>query len=64
MSTQPQAPTLASAPESLKTPHIQTDCSGCNGRGEVGGFISADSGYDTQTCPFCDGSGYETNPSS
>lgn len=28
-------------------------CSMCNGRGEIGGFINADSGYQTDPCPDC-----------
>jgi hypothetical protein len=28
-------------------------CKACNGRGEIGGFISAESGYQTDPCPEC-----------
>ena len=28
-------------------------CKTCDGRGEVGGFVSADSGYQTDPCPIC-----------
>lgn len=34
-----------------------TICSGCEGRGEVGGLTP--SGYESETCPFCKGTGYE-----
>lgn len=44
--------------------NLQPVCCGCNGRGVVGGFVSMDSGYDAETCPFCDGTGHETNPPS
>lgn len=32
-------------------------CGGCRGRGEVGGFVNADSGYQTEVCPICRGTG-------
>lgn len=32
-------------------------CDGCDGRGIVGGFISADSGYQDDICPHCNGAG-------
>lgn len=32
-------------------------CKTCDGRGEVGGFVSADSGYQTDPCPKCGGTG-------
>lgn len=28
-------------------------CGTCNGRGEIGGFVSMDSGYQTDPCPDC-----------
>lgn len=28
-------------------------CETCNGRGEVGGFVNADNGYQTDPCPDC-----------
>lgn len=34
------------------------DCTGCNGRGEVGGLTPQ--GYDSSVCPYCKGSGRET----
>jgi hypothetical protein len=32
-----------------------TKCGTCNDRGEVGGFLNADSGYQTDPCPDCSG---------
>lgn len=32
-------------------------CTGCNGRGEVGGLLPNGGGYDSEQCPFCKGSG-------
>lgn len=29
------------------------ECEYCNGRGEIGGFVSMDSGYQTDPCPHC-----------
>lgn len=31
----------------------QLQCTTCNGHGLVGGFVSADSGYDAEDCPDC-----------
>lgn len=28
-------------------------CRTCNGRGEIGGFVGAESGYQTDPCPDC-----------
>lgn len=36
---------------------VAQECTGCDGRGEVGG-LRAD-GYHSETCPFCKGSGLE-----
>lgn len=36
----------------------QPACPGCNGHGLVGGFVSAESGYDAEECPFCCGDGF------
>jgi hypothetical protein len=30
-----------------------THCTTCNGRGLVGGFVSAESGYQDDQCPDC-----------
>lgn len=38
---------------------VAETCTGCNGRGEVGGLLPAGGGYDSQECPFCKGTGKE-----
>lgn len=32
-------------------------CTTCNDHGLIGGFVSADAGYESQPCPDCNGSG-------
>lgn len=32
-------------------------CDDCNGRGEIGGFINAENGYQTDLCSSCNGTG-------
>ncbi len=36
------------------------ECTGCRGNGEIGGLTPT--GYDSDTCPHCNGSGKETAP--
>lgn len=42
----------------VSTAAEQPACPGCNGHGLVGGFVSAESGYDAEECPFCCGDGF------
>ena len=39
----------------------QNRCDCCNGGGEVGGFVNADSGYQIDVCPACHGTGRLTS---
>lgn len=42
----------------VSTAAEQPACPGCNGHGLVGGFVSAESGYDAEECQFCCGDGF------
>ncbi len=39
--------------EAAFAPGTPPICSACNGRGEVGGFVNTESGYQTDPCPVC-----------
>lgn len=40
-------------PSQSAPPPAKPVCSACNDRGEIGGFVNAESGYQTDPCPHC-----------
>lgn len=63
--THPTYFTPATVPEPREEDQTKK-CSGCDGRGEVGGWAGtlASGGYENECCPFCHGTGIESNPES
>jgi len=39
--------------KNIKLPEAPKKCGTCDGRGEIGGFVNAESGHQTDPCPDC-----------